>query len=156
MSVVEARIAWMSDERRRIYLLQLIAINAYAAYCNVLMGTSAPRGREIFERMTHPEPGDLVLETSTIWQAARHAEDVPKQLPCLGVLLRVVDEPVCTQADLDAMHAEGDSYTSPNESLADIPRERVWYIQPLDNSVPEYRWTNASFIQVFNSLEQFR
>ena len=153
---IEARLGTFNDEQRWIYLLQLVAINAYAAYSNVLMAATAPRGKEIFERTSHPEVGDVVLETSTIWKAARHAEDTPKQFPNLGVLLRVVDEPIMTQDALDKMHADGDYYERAGETLADIPKERVWYLQPLDGSVPEYRWTNASFIRVSTSLEQFR
>jgi hypothetical protein len=61
-----------------------------------------------------------------------------------------------TAEALKAMHDAGDYYVRADETLEEIPKERVYYIRPLDGSVPEYRWTNASFIRVYSSLEQFR
>jgi hypothetical protein len=119
-------------------LWRLIAIGAYTAYSNSLVGNPAPKVREYFERVSHPQVGDVVLEMSTVWRWAAHAVEAPrKQYPELGVLLRVTEEPFPA--------AEGEE---PDPTVT----ETVHYIQPLDGSVPEYRWTNARFIQVPDAL----
>lgn len=146
-------------EERRLFsqLLRMVAINAYAAWTNTLVGNPAPAVKEQFERTTNPQPGDVVLETSTVWTWAKHSDEAPRdQYPALGVLLRVVQEPIVTAEQLSKLHAEGDHYVRAGETLDEIPKERVTYIRPLDGSVPEYRWTNASFIRVFASLEDVR
>lgn len=138
-------------------LMRMVAINAYAAYSNTLVGNAAPAIRQQFERSTKPQPGDVVYERSTIWQWARNADDAPlDQYPGIGVLLREAVEPIATAEQLAAMHAHGDYYVRIDETLGDIPKERVFYIRPLDGSVPEYRWTNADFVRVFDSLDQVR
>jgi hypothetical protein len=127
----------VSIERElKCQLLRLIAINAYAAYKNTLVGDAAPIIKEQFERSTHPDVGDVVLEISTIWRSSKHSVDTPfGQFPYLGKLLRIEYEPF------------------PDDDADSTFREKVFYIEPLDGSVKEYRWTNASFIRVFTSLE---
>jgi hypothetical protein len=122
-------------------LYRLIAINAYTAYRNTVVGNPAPAIAEQYARTTNPQPGDLVLEVSTIWKQSRYALEAPRaQYPELGFLLRVEMEPFPRE--------EGE--TEPDDGA----REKVWYIQPLDGSVPEYRWVNANFIRVFTELER--
>jgi hypothetical protein len=135
-------------------LLRLIAINAYVAYSNTIVGSPAPEVEAVGKRMTDLQPGDLVIERSTLWKWAKHADEAPcDQYPAIGVLLRIANDPVCTQAELDEMHTNGDYFVRIGETLDEIPRERVYYIKPLDGTVPEYRWTNADFIRISNGLE---
>lgn len=130
-------------------LLYLIALNGYLAYRHTCVGQPAPVVAKAFERLTHPVPGDLVLETSTVHRWL-HSDLSPGH--ALGWLLRDVREPCVTQDALDEMHKEGDYYTSLIETLADVPTERVIYIKPLDGSIEECRWTNADFIVVQSHL----
>ncbi len=121
---------------------RLLAINAYAAYSNALMASGyALAARRQLERTIAPQPGDVVLETSTVWRWARYAEEAPRQqYPELGVLLRITHEPFPRQ--------DGEE----NDGRLEI----VHYVRPLDGSVLEYRWTNASFIRVLTSLDDQR
>jgi hypothetical protein len=128
-------------------LYRLISLAGYTAYSNCLASDQhSPVIRDFFKRATNPQPGDLVLETSTFFTWSRNKDAIPGA--SLGYLLREDWEPVITEQQLRNMHAEGDYYDSPSEAHEDIPRERVYYIEPLDGSVPEYRWRNASFIAI--------
>ncbi len=132
-------------------LLKLIAINAYAAYCNSMMNHSAEY-RAQYDRTAKPEPGDIVLEVTTVFRARTAYEPSGGQFASLGVLLREAMEPIVTAEQLAEMHAAGDYYKSLEETIDDIAKEKAFYIRPLDGSVPEYRWTNARFIRVLSSL----
>jgi len=141
-------------DKATVRLLKLIAINAHAAYNSCLVGNPAPRVEAMYQRMITPEPGDLVLETSTIWRWARDSDAVAcDQLPGLGILKRRALEPIMDRAAFDDMHAHGDYWVRPDETLDDLPKETVYYIEPLDGTVPEYRWVNANFIRVSSSLD---
>jgi hypothetical protein len=129
-------------------LLRLIALNGYAAYRNAMAVPRTTIG-DAFHRAIHPQPGDLVLEKTTVFRWA--GEDTSPG-PALGYLLRVVQEPIVTQEALDEMHRQGDYYNALDEKLDDIPKEKVFYIKPLDGSVPEYRWHNADFIRLETSI----
>jgi hypothetical protein len=104
-------------------LLALVCINAYRTYLGTLHGCSAPVTKKAYAFYAEPRPGDLVIETTTIYDRERDAERI-------GRLLRVVHEP------LDPAEPE---YVC-----------KVWCIEGLDGS--EYRWHNASFIRVAESL----
>lgn len=109
-------------------ILEMLAKTAYSAYRFTLI--SGPQfTKDNFNRMNNPVPGDLVLETSTHYGRAKAGVR-------LGYLLRKVREP----------------FPWSEEEIADnggeCPTELCYYIRPLDGSVPEYRWTNASFIAV--------
>lgn len=140
--------AGMNDSQLR----RLVGINGYMAYSNTLVGNPAPAIREQYLRTTNPVPGDLVLETSTYRHWAWQEDGDPGA--ALGILLRVVDEPVATQEEHAAMLAEGDYYVGDGETYADVPKERITYLRPLDGSVPEFRWHNADFIRVFSRAER--
>lgn len=137
---VSYRLESFTEPQRMAYLLRLVAINAYAAYMNTLVGNPAPAVEKQGKRTQDPQVGDVVLETSTVWRVSRHVEDTPGEFHGLGVLLRRVREP-CPRAEDE----EDDGAT-----------EEVFYIRPLDGSVPECRWTNASFIRVLVSLDDCR
>ncbi len=118
-------------------LFRLVAINAYRVYLGTLIGNPPPGLKALGERITNPEPGDLVLETSTIYKWAKDSEQAPlAQYPALGVLLRKTREP----------------FPGKEEDADPVTYEDVWYLRPIDGSVSEYRWTNANFIQVKESL----
>jgi hypothetical protein len=132
---------WGSTEAR---LRRLVACNGYAAYQLTLVGNPAPFVQEVGDRIRHPQPGDVVLETSTFYHWARKPDGEPG--PALGVLLRKVQEPIMSREQFDKLHADGDYYNEPDETYESLPTELIWYIEPLDGAVPEYRWHNADFI----------
>jgi hypothetical protein len=125
-------------------LLRFVALNGYAAYRNCMGFPRCDDVESEFHRATNPQPGDLVLETSTIWRWA----DKDSPGAALGRLLRVTNEPIMSAEKLAEMHANGECWGDPKETIDDIPTERVFYVAPLDRSVPEYRWVNADFIRL--------
>lgn len=135
------QVASVRDRARESRLFRLLAINAYAAYSNTIVGNPAPAIEWQGQRTCEPQVGDVVLETSTVWRWARYSDEAPSdQYPGIGVLIRVVREPIPI--------AEGET--------DDGATETVHYIRPLDGTVPEYRWTNASFIRVLASLDDIK
>jgi hypothetical protein len=58
-----------------------------------------------------------------------------------------------SREDFDKLHADGDYYyNTPDETYESLPTEPIWYVEPLDGSVPEFRWFNASFIRVCSEM----
>jgi len=114
----------MNDE-----VLSLLCISAYNHYLSTLVGNPAPTVRAALDKMSHPQPGDWVIETSTIWDRARDRDR-------FGRLLRTAAEPMWTPEQW----AEGGGGADP------IPLERIFYIRTADGR--EYRWRNASFIAI--------
>lgn len=45
-------------------VVKLLALNAYAAWSSALRAAHSPGGSARYERLAHPQPGDLVLETT--------------------------------------------------------------------------------------------
>lgn len=123
-------------------LLFLVAVNGYMAYRHTL-GRPAPADiQRAFKQADNPQPGDLVLETSTAWSWLKSGQSPG---PALGILLRITQELVVyEEVDLDDFESdhEGEVKKSHKPSLY----ENVFYIAPLDESRSEYRWTNAHFI----------
>lgn len=125
-------------------LMRLMEISAYNLYLATLVGDPAPRVKKIGDRMCAPVPGDLVLETSTIYREGERYESL---IGCrLGRLVRTAREDVCT-AEQWYDHEGGEASGEP------IPTERVWYIEIADGR--EYRWRNASFIAVPDGIDSF-
>jgi hypothetical protein len=113
-------------------LARLVAINGYAAWSATLVGDPAPSVRALYDRMRDPQPGDLVLETSTGYRE-------PWDPGALGYLDRVVMEPAMSPEQW----AEGADEGEP------LPYEQIWYVRPFvptEDGKWEVRWHNASFI----------
>lgn len=93
-------------------------------------------GRDGWERAKNPMPGDLVVEMTTAFRA----RDPMAQIPQIGILLRVADEP----------------WPDWNEAEEErpAPLETVYYVRPLDGTVNEFRWVNASFISPLSEAAQ--
>jgi hypothetical protein len=113
-----------------VNVARLMEVTAYNLYSACLVGNPAPFVARLYEQMKSPQSGDVVLEVSTIYDESRTGTR-------LGRLVRVAAEPVFTATEW----AEGGG--RPDEP---IPTERVWYIA-LDGG-REFRWTNATFIRV--------
>jgi hypothetical protein len=96
---------------------------AYNAYSLTLSPSSPP---EAFKWFKSVEPGQLVLETSTIFHRHRDCHGI-------GWLLKTTQEPF-----------PGDWDNEPP------PLETCWYLKCFDGVV--YRWTNASFVRVPDSV----
>lgn len=68
-------------------LRRMVATAADTAWTLALM-CRTPMGKELLERMRNPRPGDVVLETSTVWRWRRDPEGEPGD--ALGTLVRRV------------------------------------------------------------------
>lgn len=100
----------------------------YNAHGLALAGSSPNAGR-ILEFMRTMKPGNMVIETTTVWGMRKGMSD----LDGIGILIREAVEPV-RELVWDI------------ETDGPLPEERVYYIKTLDGR--EFRWTNASFIAV--------
>lgn len=118
----------MSDTEKT--LLRLLCVNAYEVYCSTLHSCDAPCTRDLGAFCKNVQPGNLVMECSTIWMPERDEHR-------LGRLLRTERRPMHTPEEWAAMGAESDE---------PIPTDLYWVIQRLDGS--EYHWHNATFIRV--------
>lgn len=130
--------------------LGLAARLGYAAYRASTMATDVPAGRKYYDRCTNPRVGDLVLEVSSFFAKWQDPGGVGGH--SIGILEADEQEPVCTELQLQEMHASGDCYQRLDETLADIPKERVFYIRnPATGELA--RWTNASIVALVEEPE---
>lgn len=122
--------------------VRLIETLAYNLYRNTLIGNAPPNIQEAHDDLTHPKPGDLVVEISTIYnQGARGRDGMePRGLCGIGRLVRKCSEPFCSMQEWIDVHG--------GEEAEPIPEEHVWYILLEFDDGREYRWTNAVFIKV--------
>ena len=127
-------------------LYRLLAVAGYQAYMNSLVGNPAPRVDAYNKRIRHPDVGDLVVETSTIWFDDWNTA-------AIGWLRGIAHEPVQTEEEHAAMLAEGDYWENAEESYEAVPLEKVWYVEPLDPDAPSpFRWHNADFVALPTDL----
>jgi hypothetical protein len=131
--------------------LRLVAVLGYNLYSATLVGNPAPFVERLSRRIRDPQPGDLVLEVSTI---TRQLRADPFDACGLGILRRVADEPAFTKEEHDEEQAAL-AAAIPDEPYEpepyDPPLERVQYIDRLDGS-GEFRWHNAEFIAIPTDL----
>ncbi len=95
---------------------------------------------EIRQRMEHPQPGDLVWETST---ALRALQDPQHALVCLGWYLRRASRPWYGPQE---WAADPDAHEYPGQPYADAPGRTVHIIRPWGNPAGEYAWDNAELL----------
>jgi hypothetical protein len=100
-----------------------------------MVGQPAPIVADMYERITHPQVGDLVVETST----GMHSQDPKISTPGLGYLLARRTE----WAHIDAEWAQvADEYGD------ERPTDLVWYVQYGPKPTDVFRWHNAGFLAV--------
>jgi hypothetical protein len=101
------------------------------------VGDPAPRVREMWEQLQNPQPGDIVLETSS----RRRDPEWPAQ--ALGLLLFVTGVKVRTEEQW--AEAERAGWWRIDRRRANA--EGYWYVDPLDGSQRAV-WENCSFVRV--------
>lgn len=119
---------------------RLVETLAYNLYLSTLGGSEGRRPREIREDISNPKPGDLVIETSTIY-AAKASGGSERGVTGIGRLIRVADEPVATREEWDDEDP--------------IPTHKVYYIELVFGEGVEQRWHNASFIKVPETIYSY-
>lgn len=146
----------LSLEEPAVAVRKLFAGLAGVLMKTTLVGQPAPIVTRIYERMKAPQPGDIVLETSTMY---RQAEDWYKGF---GVLLEHRREWWETDADWEKHCAEERAahedflkgpYAHPGD--ADEPwepgermKDHAWYIQYGSGERDICRWVNCEFLAI--------
>jgi hypothetical protein len=110
-----------------------------------LVGNPAPIVKEMYERITHPRIGDLVMEGSTPYR-----KDVDTRIKGLGILVERRYEWWETDEEWEQVKAE-DSSVSDEDRLTD----EAWYVQYGPGPSDVCRWTNCSFVALPELGERF-
>ena len=123
---------------RRLLMVQM----ADALVSATLVGHPAPIVREMYERMSAPRPGDLVVE-----QSARRDPD--RCYRGFGILLACREE-WATKDEEWERYLQAEREASPDGTVFDDERikERAWYIQYGPSHRDICRWENATFVAV--------
>ena len=126
-------------------LLVLIDALGSELFGALLHGNPCPANAHRYRRMTNPQPGDLVMETSTAYMRLRNAtsewalsrDGHIHSEAGIGILVKVTWEPYPRE--------EGDEWDE--EADGPWPTEKCWYLRRLDNG-EEFRWTNANCVTI--------
>lgn len=111
-----------------------------------LVGNPAPVVERMSSRLRDPQPGDLVVETSTIGFSG----DNDRAIKGLGILLAKRDEWWHTDEEWARGVADGEWGPTDQRSI-----DRAWYVQYGSAAVDICRWTNCSFTTIPWPEEQF-
>jgi hypothetical protein len=112
-------------------LVELLEKTAYNLYLAALLNPCDEAHTSLFRRMKDPQPGDVVVEWSTL--GFKRGDGTR-----CGVLLRKERGPTHTLEDWKAMGG-GDE---------EIPTQLVWVIRLDFDDGREFRWSNAAFIAI--------
>lgn len=118
--------------KSNLELVRLLKLSAYTAYHATLV--SGPKfTRDLFEELTHPKPGDLVMEITTYRMNRNPLEGI-------GRLIGEGSAPYFATRE-EAMAA---GYTEDEK----LPTRHVWDIALEFDDGRLFRWENASFIKI--------
>jgi hypothetical protein len=131
----------------------------------VLVGNQAPVVRRMWERMKDPQPGDLVIETSTFYR-----RDEDDRIKAMGILVAHRVEWWQTDAEW-AAEVEQEraayeeflrgSYSQPGDGPFDPSTcvrttDHAWYVQYGSAAADICRWVNCEFIMIPSDSPVFR
>lgn len=122
------------DESAVPYRDALIAMSKHLGTAT-LVGNPAPVVQRMYDRLSEPQPGDLVVEQTSQWR-----KDPDNRLKAFGRLVLRRREWWTTDEEWEARKAEDE-----DEGLTDADRstDEAWYIQYGPDHI--CRWTNCSF-----------
>lgn len=128
--------------QRRVVLLR-IASELWKAALN---GAHTEAGQDLYQRMSKPGLGDLVIETVGMRHPLkRDADGEARAVTCFGILLGSRTEWACTDEEWQRYREEGaaDGYPMPDDSRITTEAAYVQY-GPGANDI--CRWVNCSLI----------
>lgn len=133
------------DERAMAHRDALIAM-AKHLHAACLVGHPAPIVQRMYERISKPRVGDLVVESSS----GMHSSDADKRFKAFGVLVEKREEWWEADEEWEGLKAE-------DHSLADEDRltDTAWYVQYGPQPEDVCRWTDCSFIAIPTELREF-
>jgi hypothetical protein len=124
-------------EEEQIKIIRLLELTAYKIWDAILTGNQCEKVRGIYMDMQNPQPGDLVIETSTLscgkMRNAQEKQVIPRGIHGIGYLIKITYEPCMTEEEWD----------SPGEP---VPTEKVIYMKLFNGQ--EMRWVNAEVLKV--------
>jgi hypothetical protein len=115
----------------------LVAHLAMHIYSASLVGNPAPKVAHLFDRMYHPEPGDLVVVQDSV-----HSRDADTRFKGVGRLVTMRKEWASSAAEWAAECAEDPGLGEDDRWIED----RAWYVQYGPSAVDVCRWRNCSVI----------
>jgi hypothetical protein len=121
-------------------LIRFIACNAYLVYDSCLTGNPSSKVSQRFKKISHPEPGDYVLEISSF----DCEYDVGNRV---GILIQITQEPIWDWNSMDEETKRLNEYNVPE----DIPKDKYYYIETLEGKLQ--RWHNCQFIKIISPYE---
>lgn len=133
----------LSLDPAMVPLRTVLAATAGHLYGACLVGNPAPRVAEMWQRISNPREGDLVIEDT-----ARHGwRRWPDRLTRgLGVLLLVREEWASTDEEWAKIVAD----EAPYGGISDDERgtDTAWYVQYGPSAADVCRWTNCGFMAI--------
>jgi hypothetical protein len=125
------------------HLLMLAAVG-YELYRSNLIGNAPPSSRERFQRMTNPQPGDLVIEVSTsgYWLHPSYSLGPYEYLKVenvIGILEKITREPY--------LREYGEPTWNEKEEGKPEPLEDVIYLRLLASG-DTFTWRNAQIVTI--------
>ena len=128
-----------------VSVIRMLAKVGHELYMSQLIGNGPPSMQRRWHRMENPQPGDLVIETSTggWWRREKTPPGdksyIVAENAC-GILEKITQEPF--------PRAEGEPPWDEKEEGRPEPLEKVYYIRRLHDDREPFRWTNASFMTI--------
>jgi hypothetical protein len=131
----------------------------------VLVGNPAPAVARMWERMKNPEPGDLVIETSTFFR-----KDTDDKIKAMGILVAHRTEWWQTDeewaAEIEKERAAYEEFLlGPYSQPGDLPfdpshherlTDHAWYVQYGPRAADICRWVNCDFMMIPADPSEFR
>lgn len=111
-----------------------------------LVGNPAPVVQRIYERINHPQPGDLVVE----WAMSRPARDADTRLKAFGFLIEHRNEWWETDAEWAALKAEDGGLDDEDRRV-----DHAWYVQYGNEPEAICRWVNCDFLAIPTDPREF-
>jgi hypothetical protein len=120
-------------------LAKTLRRSIYNAYSATLIGGAPKVTARYSDRAMNPIIGDLVVESSTIYQPRR-------DLDCVGFLEEIAWEKV--------IFGDPEFVWDEEVERRPHPTERIFYIRTLDGR--RYRWSNANMVAAVSGVEATR
>jgi hypothetical protein len=123
----------------------------------VLVGNQAPVVKRMWERMKDPQPGDLVIETSTFYR-----RDEDDRIKAMGILVAhrtewwQTDEEWAAEIEQERAAYEEflrGPYSHPGDgpfdpAACERTTDHAWYVQYGPKAADVCRWANCEFIMI--------
>jgi len=143
----------LSLDMRAVAHRDALRVLAHHLHTACLVGNPAPNVQRMYERITRPQVGDLVVEISSFYRRRSLGDDawLDHRTKALGILLEHRREWWQTDEEWQREITE-------DPDLADDGRvtDDAWYVQYGQAAADVCRWTNCDFIVVPMDSDEFR